>query len=527
MTQRIQAQRFTTTGALPGTGARPQGEFYVNFPDLKLGVIDPTQTARDLLPLRFFSATAGYNTGDLVFNVGQLYAARHAVAPAAFNLSDWDPIASTAGNDARYIAKAGGTMTGPLVLNADPTVPLGAATRQYVLATTALYLPLTGGSMTGPLTMSGATGIIYTKTTSRNAFAFSWDGANVTSWVDGSNVGALATRSFVSGNYLPLSGGTVTGAVICNDRIYADNGVSPSNYNGREWTLYSNGLGDKINQYRGGYYDVWQVSNGVRYWYSNNAQTMALDASGNLSVGGAFSAANITGWQVRSSTGRVVSVNSNGNPAVAVYDTSLNFAAGMFIWQSKPNALYFGPTDGGGGPSGIWGFVAASEFGLEAATVSYTCNDGVNAVMWGSASNFNVPNQAYKPGGGVWADGSDARIKTVVGDYTPGLDAVLRLRPVRYTLRDNWERLSLEADARTRRLQRPHRVAAAAKTEFVGLVAQEAEAVMPEMVGRIAAVLDGKPVNDLRTVDMTALPLALVSAVQELAARLAIVESRT
>ena len=32
------------------------------------------------------------------------------------------------------VSKAGDTMTGPLILHADPTNPLGAATRQFVLS---------------------------------------------------------------------------------------------------------------------------------------------------------------------------------------------------------------------------------------------------------------------------------------------------------------------------------------------------------------------------------------------------------
>jgi hypothetical protein len=49
---------------------------------------------------------------------------------------------------------------------------------------------------------------------------------------------------------------------------------------------------------------------------------------------------------------------------------------------------------------------------------------------------------------------------------------------------------------------------------------------MPEMVAKIPAVIDGKAVDDLRTVDMTALPLALVNAVKELVARNAALEAR-
>jgi hypothetical protein len=61
-----------------------------------------------------------------------------------------------------YVAIAGSTMTGSLILNADPTVALGAATKQYVDAvntslTTALNgkLSLTGGTMSGAINMGG------------------------------------------------------------------------------------------------------------------------------------------------------------------------------------------------------------------------------------------------------------------------------------------------------------------------------------------------------------------------------------
>jgi hypothetical protein len=55
----------------------------------------------------------------------------------------------------------GGTLTGPLVLKADPGTALGAATKQYVdaaaaAAGTGIFLPLTGGTLTGALTLPAA-----------------------------------------------------------------------------------------------------------------------------------------------------------------------------------------------------------------------------------------------------------------------------------------------------------------------------------------------------------------------------------
>lgn len=84
------------------------------------------------------------------------------------------------GTSTGFLPLAGGTLTGPLILAADPTVPLGAATKQYVdahaggggiadapsdgsaygrlNAAWANVLPLTGGTLTGNLSVHPASG---------------------------------------------------------------------------------------------------------------------------------------------------------------------------------------------------------------------------------------------------------------------------------------------------------------------------------------------------------------------------------
>jgi len=54
--------------------------------------------------------------------------------------------------------------------------------------------------------------------------------------------------------------------------------------------------------------------------------------------------------------------------------------------------------------------------------------------------------------------------------------------------------------------------------EFVGLVAQDVEGVMPEMITQTTGWVDGVEVNDLRMYDSTALTYALINAVKELSA---------
>lgn len=53
------------------------------------------------------------------------------------------------------LPRAGGTMTGPIVLPGNPSQPLQAASKQYVDTNDALKLNLAGGTMTGPIVLPG------------------------------------------------------------------------------------------------------------------------------------------------------------------------------------------------------------------------------------------------------------------------------------------------------------------------------------------------------------------------------------
>jgi len=79
---------------------------------------------------------------------------------------------------------------------------------------------------------------------------------------------------------------------------------------------------------------------------------------------------------------------------------------------------------------------------------------------------LTVNGGASKPGGGSWSVFSDARLKTINGQFTTGLKAVLQVQPVRYQYAaDN----ALGIDD---------------KGEHIGLVAQALQKVIPEAVSR-------------------------------------------
>ena len=79
-------------------------------------------------------------------------------------------------------------------------------------------------------------------------------------------------------------------------------------------------------------------------------------------------------------------------------------------------------------------------------------------------STLSVNGTADKPGGGSWTTFSDARLKNVGVDFTPGLGALAGLQPVHYHYKsDNPLRLPSEPD-------------------YIGVVAQQARAAIPESV---------------------------------------------
>ena len=191
MTTRGQILRSSTPGQVPAAGTRLPGEVWTTFPDLQLGVIDTSRNAQKLIAVRFFSTLANYVAGDFVIQAGVLYAAKASIPAGAFNSSQWTRIGAATDAGGPYLAIAGGTLTGALLLAADPGAALGAATKQYVdgKVTAAPYLPLAGGTLTGPVTLSGPPTIPL----------------------------HAATKAYVdSGAFVPIGGGTMTGDLILN-----------------------------------------------------------------------------------------------------------------------------------------------------------------------------------------------------------------------------------------------------------------------------------------------------------------------
>jgi len=110
--------------------------------------------------------------------------------------------------------------------------------------------------------------------------------------------------------------------------------------------------------------------------------------------------------------------------------------------------------------------------------------------------DFLTDGQAYKAGGGQWAALSDARLKEDIRPYTRGLAELRALRPVRYKYKKEYW--------------------AASDRHFTGLIAQEVQDVVPEMVHPYQFQAIGDKLMDVLAVDPSDLTYMLINAVKEL-----------
>jgi hypothetical protein len=181
-------------------------------------------------------------------------------------------------------------------------------------------------------------------------------------------------------------------------------------------------------------------------------------------------------------------------------------------------------------------FTNRTQYNKATGEYSWFHDDAWKAII-GWDGTLSIAGGGYKPGGGMWGDPSDIRIKNILGEYNRGLDAVTSLRPIVYSFKGNDtrdppshpEKAPGEAKS-TEPLIVPysnssHYQAATDKKQFAGLVAQEVDTVMPEMVTKRPGFIDGEPVTDVHDLDTSALIFAMINAIKELKARVESLEA--
>jgi hypothetical protein len=497
MTGRVQSLRSNTAGNRPPAGRQP-GELYVNWADSQLGSINASNANQDLIAVRYFSNVASYAIGDHVVQAGRIQRAIVAVPPGPFTANQWSPVATMADVTGAYVPVSGGTMTGALILNANPTTALGAAPKQYVDSAVATYLPLTGGALSGNL----------------NGPSANFSG-NVNVGSLGVTNGATFTGPVaVPGGQVVITAGPVSGA---NSVLWFSDGST------NRMVLYFNasvGASTWSDNYSGSFIQMGPSSQITLNAAAINMPNGNLNCSQNAAVSGTL-------------TMGYAQINGTLNVS-----NSANVAGGATVGG------VFGVGNGGGQLYWDGGSYCYHTCPPYSSNIAVGSNITANA---NSAGNFLVAvGHGYQAGGGSWLALSDERIKTVDSDYTIGLEEVLQLRPVNYTYKGNDTPTADKSALRVEDIdpENPdapipahklvteapyptsmHYYFAKDKRPFVGLVAQEVEQAFPGMVSEREGFIDGQTVTDMRHLDTTPLIYALVNAVKTLAARVGELEN--
>lgn len=108
---------------------------------------------------------------------------------------------------------------------------------------------------------------------------------------------------------------------------------------------------------------------------------------------------------------------------------------------------------------------------------------------------LRVNGTAVKAGGGQWLSIADSRLQEQVTPYTKGLSAILNINPVQYK---HAKTIGLNTDQ-----------------TFIGVVAQEMQAIEPATVTATQLQTTEKTTEDVLTFDGTAVTYMLVNAVKE------------
>jgi len=167
-----------------------------------------------------------------------------------------------------------------------------------------------------------------------------------------------------------------------------------------------------------------------------------------------------------STPGAVLEVDGSNQLDVFVKAPESGVGAGLDFFTTGTNGLQWEILDTGAtsaqGPNKL--NVRNVNTGNDILTILANGLVGIETVI--PDNTLTVNGSADKPGGGSWGTYSDGRLKTVAGTYDAGLDAILKLTPVRY------------------RYKEQNAMGIKDSQEHVGFVAQEVEKVIPEAVSR-------------------------------------------
>ena len=143
-------------------------------------------------------------------------------------------------------------------------------------------------------------------------------------------------------------------------------------------------------------------------------------------------------------------VNGAGNQ-LSIFQSSNNNAVQFRLQTNSINRRFVALNAAGDQQSQLlFGDNGAFDFlGPTAADVRmrFLANGNVGIGTTAPTQKLSVNGSAGKPGGGSWATFSDERLKNIKGEFTSGLDEVMKLKPIRYEYKaDNAEGITSEGE---------------------------------------------------------------------------------
>lgn len=397
---------------------------------------------------------------------------------------------------------------------------IGFSTHTHTTAqVTGLDTALNGKAALAGATFTGAIAATSVAATAGGFFASGWGGNPNTGVIflnaantryliyDGANYVMPGANLFVNGGvvwhsgnlnpgaYLPLSGGTVTGAMAVNVNTASSPltlyNPSASFGSPQAAMLELNGDQPHFTMLRPGIFGVKfglrndnQVVLGGWSWNPNAFvfNNGSMSCTGSITVGTNFYGGPINtafypsqsdgnfwmmmngdgnnylrfgpdrGFYYQRATGHTYYQNAASSQSLILYDYGVLYNTANFILSAlgvyAMGDISFGFSSDGG-PGRYFSYISNWYwvFNTSNGNLNYV-TDGFGTMLGIYYNAFYVyTDNTYKPSGGAWLAYSDARVKRVVGDYESGLAEILALQPVRYQYRGNDTRESVEEAA--------------------------------------------------------------------------------